>query len=84
MRRWASRVDEIEPFRVVEILTRARELEAQGRDILHLSAGEPDFTTPAPVCEAATAALAAGHTYYTPAAGLGELRQAIAHGYLSR
>ena len=84
MRRWASRVDEIEPFRVVEILTRARELEAQGRDILHLSAGEPDFTTPAPVCEAATAALAAGHTYYTPAAGLGELRQAIADWYLSR
>ncbi len=84
MRRWASRVDEIEPFRVVEILTRARELEAQGRDILHLSAGEPDFTTPAPVCEAATAALVAGHTYYTPAAGLGELRQAIADWYLSR
>ena len=84
MRRWASRVDEIEPFRVVEILTRARELEAQGRDILHHSAGEPDFTTPAPVCEAATAALAAGHTYYTPAAGLGELRQAIADWYLSR
>jgi aspartate/methionine/tyrosine aminotransferase len=84
MRRCAARIDEIEPFRVVEILTRARELEAQGRYILHLSAGEPDFTTPAPVCDATTAALAAGHTYYTPAAGLGRLRQALANWYLLR
>ncbi len=83
MRRWAARIDEIEPFRVVEMLARARELEAQGRNILHLSAGEPDFSTPAPICEAATAALAAGHTYYTPAAGLSALRQAIASWYHS-
>ncbi len=84
MHRWAARIDEIEPFRVVEILTRARTLEAQGRDILHLAAGEPDFATAAPICAAAAAALKAGHTYYTPAAGLGELRQAIASWYETR
>ncbi len=84
MQRWAARIDEIEPFRVVEILTRARLLEAQGRDILHLAAGEPDFATAAPICAAAAAALNAGHTYYTPAAGLGELRQAIARWYETR
>ncbi len=81
MKRIAARIDEIEPFRVVEVLTRARELQAQGRDILHLEVGEPDFATAPPICEAAMAALAAGHTYYTPAAGIGELREAISRWY---
>jgi aspartate/methionine/tyrosine aminotransferase len=84
MQRWADRIDQIEPFRVVEILTRARELQAQGRDILHLAAGEPDFATAKPICDAAIAALRAGHTYYTPAAGMGELRRAIAGWYQSQ
>lgn len=66
------------------ILARARELEARGRDIVHLEIGEPDFPTPAPIVAAGMAALAAGHTHYTPALGLPALRQAIADYYVSR
>src|SRR5262249_26394522 len=57
---------------------RARALEAQGRDIVHLEIGEPDFESPAPVVEAGRASLAAGNTHYGAAAGLPELREAIA------
>ena len=60
-------------------LFRARTtLEAEGRDIIHLEMGEPDFATPAHVREACRAALDAGHTGYSPAAGLPALRQAVA------
>jgi aspartate/methionine/tyrosine aminotransferase len=79
----ALRAQEIEPFRVMAILARARDLEAQGRDIVHLEIGEPDFPTPAPIVEAGIAALRAGATHYTPALGLPALRQAIA-GYYQR
>ena len=80
---FAARVDEIEPFRVVEVLARATELERQGRSILHLGAGEPDFPTAEPIIEAGRAALARGATYYSEAAGIAELRQAIADYYAS-
>jgi aspartate/methionine/tyrosine aminotransferase len=80
----ARRALEIEPFRVMAILARARELEAQGRDIIHMEVGEPDFPTPAPIVEAGIAALRAGHTHYTPALGLPALRQAIADYYRRR
>lgn len=80
----ARRALEIEPFRVMAILARARELEAQGRDIVHLEIGEPDFPTPTPVVEAGIAALRAGETHYTPALGLPVLRQAIAGYYQAR
>ena len=80
----ARRALEIEPFRVMAILARARELEAQGRDIVHMEVGEPDFPTPEPIVEAGLAALRAGHTHYTPALGLPELRQAIAGYYRDR
>jgi aspartate/methionine/tyrosine aminotransferase len=76
-------MDDIEPFRVVEVLTRAKQLEAQGRKILHLEAGEPDFTTAEPIRRAGAEALMQGHTYYTPAAGIPELRQAISGYYQS-
>ena len=66
-----------------EVLARAKALEAQGRDIIHLEIGEPDFDTPAHIVEAAVQALHQGHTHYTPAAGVPALRQAIA-GYVSR
>jgi aspartate/methionine/tyrosine aminotransferase len=81
--RLARRTDAIAPFFVMEILARAQALEAQGRDIVHMEVGEPDFPTPEPVVRAAQAALAAGHTRYTPAAGLPALRRAIA-GYYGR
>lgn len=77
----ARRAIDIEPFRVMAILARARELEAQGRDIVHMEVGEPDFPTPPPIVEAGIAALRAGHTHYTPALGLPVLRQAIADYY---
>ncbi len=80
----ARRAQEIEPFRVMAILARARELQAQGRDIIHMEVGEPDFPTPAPIIQAGMAALQAGHTHYTPALGLPALRQAIAGYYLER
>jgi aspartate/methionine/tyrosine aminotransferase len=79
----AARVDEIEPFRVVEILARARELTAAGRDIVHMAAGEPDFATAGPIIEAGRAALARGATHYSEAAGLPALREALAGYYRS-
>jgi aspartate/methionine/tyrosine aminotransferase len=60
------------------VLARAREMERAGRDIIHLEIGEPDFDTPAHITEAAVAALRAGETHYCPAAGIGELREAVA------
>jgi aspartate/methionine/tyrosine aminotransferase len=67
-----------------EVLVRARALEAKGRSIVHLEIGEPDFDTPAHVTEAAIAALKGGATHYGPAAGLPELRQAIAEDSTAR
>jgi aspartate/methionine/tyrosine aminotransferase len=61
-----------------EVLARARALERQGRQIIHLEIGEPDFDTPAHIKAAAKAALDAGATHYGPSAGLPELREAIA------
>lgn len=82
--RSAPRVDDIAPFHVMELLTRAKALEAAGRDIIHMEVGEPDFPTPAPVIAAAQAHLATGRVFYTPALGLPELREAIASFYQSR
>ncbi|CAH0992256.1 Aspartate/prephenate aminotransferase [Sinobacterium norvegicum] len=78
---FSRRMDDIEPFRVVEVLTRAKQLEAEGRNILHLEAGEPDFTTAEPIRLAGAKALMDGHTGYTPAAGIPALREAISGYY---
>lgn len=80
----ARRCADIAPFHVMELLARAKALEAAGRDIIHMEVGEPDFPTPAPIVRAAQAAIADGKVFYTPALGLPELRQAIADFYLSR
>ncbi|HOI50950.1 MAG TPA: pyridoxal phosphate-dependent aminotransferase [Azonexus sp.] len=84
MPRSAARLADIAPFHVVELLTRARELEAAGRDIIHMEVGEPDFATPAPIVAAAVDALNSGKTLYTQALGLPELRQAISDFYRHR
>lgn len=84
MYRPAARLAEIAPFHVVELLTRARQLEAEGRDIIHMEVGEPDFPTPEPISRAACAAINAGRTLYTQALGLPELRQAISAFYQTR
>jgi aspartate/methionine/tyrosine aminotransferase len=75
------RIDLIEPFRVMQLLERARQLEAQGRHIVHMEIGEPDFPTPAPVIAAARKALDEGNTFYTPSTGLPELQRALAEWY---
>ncbi|MEK7807362.1 MAG: pyridoxal phosphate-dependent aminotransferase, partial [Chloroflexota bacterium] len=61
-----------------EVLAKARALEAQGRDIIHLEIGEPDFDTPRHIVEAGVEALRRGYTHYGPTPGLPELREAIA------
>ncbi len=84
MYRPARRLADIEPFHVVELLTRARQLEAEGRDIIHMEVGEPDFPTPEPIVRAAEAAISQGKTLYTQALGLPELRAAISAFYQER
>ena len=71
----AARARAIEPFHVMRILAQARELEAQGRSIIHMEIGEPDFPSPDPVIEAGKQALDNKLTHYTAANGLPELRQ---------
>jgi aspartate aminotransferase len=66
-----------------EVLAQARALEAQGREIIHLEIGEPDFPTPAHIADAAVEALRAGFTHYVPAPGLPEVREGVA-SWLSR
>ncbi len=80
----SRRAEGIAPFHVMDILARARTLEAQGRDIIHLEIGEPDFPTPEPVIRAAMQAIQSGDVHYSPALGLPELRQALASFYLQR
>jgi aspartate/methionine/tyrosine aminotransferase len=80
----AARMAHIEPFEVMEIQTLARELEVQGRDMIHLEIGEPDFTTPRPIVEAAQRALESKPMFYTSALGLAELREAISKFYNDR
>jgi len=69
---------EIPPSSTFKVLSLAKELERQGKDIVHMEVGEPDFDTPAHIKRAAEEALARGMTKYTPSAGLPELREAIA------
>lgn len=77
----ALRTQDVKPFRVMTVLERARELEAQGKSVIHLEVGEPDFVTAGPIVEAGREALAQGETAYSPAAGLPQLREKIAKHY---
>lgn len=79
----STRINDIQPFHVMALLARARELEAAGKDIIHMEIGEPDFPTPAPIVEAAITAMNKGDIHYTPAVGLYELRKTIADYYKS-
>ena len=81
--RLASRMSRLGTETAFEVLNRARQLEKQGKEIIHLEIGEPDFDTPANVIESGVDALHKGWTHYGPAAGLPELRQTIAD-YVSR
>src|SRR5271169_11773 len=81
--RLASRMSRLGTETAFEVLNRARELEKQGKEIVHLEIGEPDFDTPANVIQAGVDALHSGWTHYGPSAGLPDLRRAIAD-YVSR
>ena len=74
----------VKAFIVMEILEKAQEMERAGEHVVHLEVGEPDFSTPACVTEAAVQALRSGKTHYTHSMGLLELREALAQDYLDR
>ncbi|MDD5250463.1 MAG: pyridoxal phosphate-dependent aminotransferase [Rhodocyclaceae bacterium] len=80
----AARMADIAPFHVMDLMARAKALEAQGRDIVHMEVGEPDFPTPAPVIAAAQRFIGGGEVFYTNALGLPALREAIARYYADR
>ena len=82
--RTASRLAGIAPFHVMELMARAQALEAEGRSIIHMEVGEPDFATAGPILEAARRFLAEGHVHYTAALGLSQLREAISAFYHTR
>ncbi len=82
--RRANRTQGISPFYVMELLRRAKQLEAQGRDVIHMEIGEPDFATPQAIVDAGVSHLKTGEVKYTPAAGLPELREKIAEFYRQR
>jgi aspartate/methionine/tyrosine aminotransferase len=74
----AERMSRLGTETAFEVLVKARALEAQGRDVVHLEIGEPDFDTPANIVGAAVDALRGGQTHYSPSAGIPKLREAIA------
>ena len=80
----ARRAAEIEPFEVMDVLSRAQALERAGRRVVHMEIGEPDFTAPEPVVEAGIRAMREGRTAYTATLGVHALREAIATHYERR
>ena len=80
----SKRAQAIQPFHVMKLLARARELEAQGKNVIHMEVGEPDFKTPQPIVDAGMDAIKNGDVHYTPAMGLLALREAISEYYLQQ
>src|SRR5688572_12670981 len=76
--KFATRMGRLGTETAFEVLVRARALEAQGRTVVHLEIGEPDFDTPGHIIQEAQQALENGFTHYGPSAGMPDLRQAIA------
>src|SRR5262245_56242136 len=74
----------VQPSATLAAGAKARALKAEGIHVYDFSLGEPDFNTPEHICQAALAAMKAGHTHYTPANGLAELRQAVVQWYQKR
>ncbi|SDX18734.1 aspartate aminotransferase [Marininema mesophilum] len=73
----SQRVQSLTPSKTIEITSTANELKKQGHDVIVLGAGEPDFNTPAHILDAAIQSMREGHTKYTPAGGITELKEAI-------
>jgi len=74
-------VQALEPSATMAMAAKAKELKASGKTVYDLSLGEPDFTTPQHICQAALEAMEAGHTHYTPASGIPELKKAVVEQY---
>ena len=81
--KFAERMSRLGTESAFEVLAKARRLEADGKHIVHLEIGEPDFATPDNIVDAGISAMQNGHTHYTPAAGILEARQAVA-GFVTR
>jgi aspartate aminotransferase len=81
---FTERVERVEPSATLAISNLASELESDGIDVVDLSVGEPDFSTPEPIVQAAKEALDAGHTGYAPSNGIPELKSAIADSLVER
>ncbi len=77
-------IQALEPSATMAMAAKARELKAAGRTVYDLSLGEPDFNTPEHICQAAIDAMHAGHTHYTVASGIPELKQAVVEQYAQR
>ncbi len=75
---FAKRMNRLGTESAFEVLAKAKSLEAQGKDIIHLEIGQPDFSTPMNICEAAFKAMKDGHTGYCPSAGIPEFREVVA------
>jgi len=74
---YASRINRIQPSATLEMTEKAAELKSQGKSVINLSVGEPDFPTPKNICDAAVYAMNNGYTKYTPGAGMLDLRKAV-------
>ena len=74
-------IQALEPSATMAMAAKAKELKAAGRTVYDLSLGEPDFDTPEHICQAAIDAMRAGHTHYTVASGIPELKQAVVDQY---
>ncbi|MBS1552207.1 MAG: pyridoxal phosphate-dependent aminotransferase [Bacteroidetes bacterium] len=81
--KFADRMSNLGTETAFEVLAKAKKLEAEGKSIIHLEIGEPDFPTPQNICDAAIKSIQAGDTHYTPSAGIPEVRNSIAK-YISR
>ncbi|GIX02803.1 MAG: hypothetical protein KatS3mg112_1740 [Thermogutta sp.] len=77
-------IQALEPSATMAMAAKAKELKASGRTVYDLSLGEPDFPTPEHICQAAIDAMKAGHTHYTVASGIPELKRAVVEQYKAR
>jgi aspartate aminotransferase len=81
---FSANISRLQPSATMAVSSLAKRLEAEGRDVIDLSAGEPDFPTPEWICDAAVEGIRSGQTRYTPPAGTPELRKAIARSLSER
>lgn len=82
--KYSRTIMSLSPSATLQLSAKAKELKKSGRDIVSLTAGQPDFPTPAPIAEAGIKAIMDGKTGYTPSTGIPELKEAVAESYSSR